>query len=53
MKFFNNPLATLGEYTLSSFAEIGRVFIFSVTGIKNCFAPPFYFREIFNQLLAV
>jgi phospholipid/cholesterol/gamma-HCH transport system permease protein len=47
------PLATLGEYALATLSEIGRVSIFSATGVSNCFAPPFYFREIFRQIIAV
>ncbi|MDR0555781.1 MAG: ABC transporter permease [Holosporaceae bacterium] len=46
-------LATLGRYTLATLNEIGKVFIFSVQGLKNCFVPPFYFREIISQLVIV
>ncbi|MDR0631961.1 MAG: ABC transporter permease [Holosporaceae bacterium] len=46
-------LATLGEYTLATLNETGRVFIFAAKGVKNCFTPPFYFREIFHQIMVV
>jgi phospholipid/cholesterol/gamma-HCH transport system permease protein len=53
MKFVDSPLSTLGEYTISSLIEIGRVFIFTLKGIKSCFIPPFYFREIFHQTVSI
>jgi phospholipid/cholesterol/gamma-HCH transport system permease protein len=46
-------LATLGEYALATFGEIGRVFLFFATGVRSCFAPPFYFREIARQIVAI
>ncbi|MDR2723906.1 MAG: ABC transporter permease [Holosporaceae bacterium] len=47
------PLATLGKYTLAFLNEIGRVSLFTANGVKNCFIPPFYFKEIFHQLMVV
>jgi phospholipid/cholesterol/gamma-HCH transport system permease protein len=49
----HKSLATLGEYTLATLNEVGRVSIFALNGIKNCFLPPFYFQEIFRQMMAV
>ncbi|MDR1982806.1 MAG: ABC transporter permease [Holosporaceae bacterium] len=47
------PLATLGKYTLATLNEIGKVSVFAVHGIKNCFIPPFYFKEILHQIMVV
>ncbi|MDR1551192.1 MAG: ABC transporter permease [Holosporaceae bacterium] len=49
----HNPLATLGKYTLATLYEVGSVFLFSLKGLKSCFAPPLYLREIFRQMLVV
>ncbi|MDR2646346.1 MAG: ABC transporter permease [Holosporaceae bacterium] len=49
----HRSLATLGEYTLATLNEIGRVSLFATNGIRSCFIPPFYFREIFRQLMVV
>ncbi len=46
-------LATLGRYSLNSLQEIGRVFIFACTGLRCCFAPPFFLREIIHQLISI
>lgn len=42
-------ITTLGEYTLATLREIGKVSIFMFRGIKSCFCPPFFWREIFKQ----
>ncbi|MDR3187521.1 MAG: ABC transporter permease [Holosporaceae bacterium] len=47
------PMATLGSYALASLQEIGMISIFAVRGIKSCFLPPFFWREIFRQLMAL
>ncbi len=46
-------IATLGEYTLASLSEIGRVFIFISRGARSCFLPPFFFKETFRQMIAI
>ncbi|MDR2107676.1 MAG: ABC transporter permease [Holosporaceae bacterium] len=46
-------LATLGRYTVATLAEVGHVFIFSVKGLRSCFIPPFYFREIIRQMKVI
>jgi len=43
-------VATLGEYTLATLREVGRVSIFAAKGMASCFIPPFYLKEIFRQL---
>ncbi|MDR0968215.1 MAG: ABC transporter permease [Holosporaceae bacterium] len=46
-------LATLGKYALATLGEIGQVSIFAANGVRNCFAPPFYFKEIARQMVAI
>jgi phospholipid/cholesterol/gamma-HCH transport system permease protein len=48
-----NPLAVLGRCTLVTLGEVGRVSVFAANGVINCFAPPFYFRETFRQMMIV
>lgn len=48
-----NAIATLGRYSLYGLREIGRSFIFAVVAIKSCFTPPFFFKEILKQLMAI
>lgn len=40
------PIRTLGQYSLATLQEIGKITIFTATGLKSCFVPPFYWREI-------
>lgn len=42
-------ITTLGEYTLATLREIGKTSIFMFKGIKSCFCPPFFFKEILKQ----
>lgn len=42
-------ITTLGEYTLATLREIGKTSIFMFKGIKGCFCPPFFFKEILKQ----
>jgi phospholipid/cholesterol/gamma-HCH transport system permease protein len=53
VKFLSKPLVALGECTVSALVEIGRVFIFSGNGIRSCFVSPFYFKEIFHQIITI
>ncbi|MDR0677325.1 MAG: ABC transporter permease [Holosporaceae bacterium] len=48
-----NPLSTLGKYTLNVLSEIGNVSIFAATGVRHCFLPTFYWREILRQIMIV
>jgi phospholipid/cholesterol/gamma-HCH transport system permease protein len=45
--------AILGKYVITFLQEIGKVSIFMTTGIKSCFAPPFFFREILHQMITI
>jgi phospholipid/cholesterol/gamma-HCH transport system permease protein len=46
-------IATLGEYTLASLREIGSVSLFVARGVKSCFFPPFFSREILRHVVAI
>ena len=46
-------IATLGKYSLATVQEIGKISMFSARGFKSCFAPPFYFREIWRHMVVV
>jgi phospholipid/cholesterol/gamma-HCH transport system permease protein len=46
-------MAVLGRYTLFSLHEIGKASIFAFNGIKNCFLPPFFFRETLRQMMVM
>ncbi len=47
------PIATLGKYTLASLQEIGKVSIFTFRGVQSCFSPPFFFKEIFRNMMEI
>ena len=47
------PITTLGEYTLATFQELGSMTIFALKGLKSCFTPPFFFKEIFRQMISI
>ncbi len=46
-------ITTLGEYSLAVLEEIGSITVFAIRGIKSCFTPPFFFKEIFRQMMAI
>lgn len=46
-------IATLGECALASLREIGRISVFVANGVKCCFAPPFYFKEICRHIISI
>jgi phospholipid/cholesterol/gamma-HCH transport system permease protein len=46
-------VAVLGKYTLTTLQEIGLAFIFIIKGVKGCFMPPFFFKEIIRQMIAI
>ncbi|MBE6447513.1 MAG: ABC transporter permease [Alphaproteobacteria bacterium] len=48
-----NVLATLGKYSLATLREIGSVSIFAIRGLISCFTPPFYFKEIWRNIVVV
>ena len=47
------PITMLGRYSLATLQEIGSVTIFAFKGLKSCFTPPFFFKEIFRQMRAI
>jgi len=47
------PLARLGRFTLDLIGGLGRVVIFAGQVISHILRPPFYGRELLNQLLAI
>lgn len=47
------PIRTLGQYSLATLQEIGKITIFTATGLKSCFVPPFYWREIWRQVVEI
>lgn len=46
-------ITTLGHYTLETLRELGRISIFAARGFGCCFSAPFFFREIFRQIMAI
>lgn len=46
-------MATLGEYTLATLQEIGKMAVFTVRGIKSCFIPPYFFKETFRNTVSI
>lgn len=46
-------LAALGRYTLASLQGIGSFALFVANGVRGCFTPPFYFKEIWRQMVAI
>ncbi|MDR1334832.1 MAG: ABC transporter permease [Holosporaceae bacterium] len=48
-----NLVASVGVYTLSALQGIGKITFFAASGIKSCFAPPFYFRSTINQIIVI
>jgi phospholipid/cholesterol/gamma-HCH transport system permease protein len=49
----SNPLATVGAVFLSFLAQAGKLAIFTGNGVRHCFAPPFYFRLVWRQMLSI
>nr|WP_202899339.1 ABC transporter permease [Kordiimonas gwangyangensis] len=45
-----NPLALVGQITLSALAEIGRLSRFAGTAIYSIFMPPMYWRHVLQQM---
>jgi phospholipid/cholesterol/gamma-HCH transport system permease protein len=47
------PLAVLGRVVLAALAEIGRMAIFAGRSVVHLVRPPFYLRELGQQLIAI
>ncbi len=48
-----NPLAIVGRIFLDFLASVGRLTQFAGQGLRHCFAPPFYGRLIFKQMMTI
>jgi phospholipid/cholesterol/gamma-HCH transport system permease protein len=48
-----NFVANIGAATLAYLAKIGHIFSFIGTAVMHCFAPPFYPRLIFKQIIQI
>jgi phospholipid/cholesterol/gamma-HCH transport system permease protein len=46
-------LATLGSFVLSMFAEVGRLALFTRDAVFRGLLPPWYFRQVFDQILRI
>ncbi|MDX1717127.1 MAG: ABC transporter permease, partial [Anderseniella sp.] len=46
-------LATLGSFVLSMFAEVGRLALFTRDAVFRGLLPPWYFRQVFEQILRI
>lgn len=47
------PVASVGRAVLALLAAIGRVAIFSASGVSHIFRPPFYFKEFFHAVVHI
>ena len=50
---FLSFLALLGRVFLGFLAASGHLALFTIAGVQNCFAPPWYFRLIGRQMLQI
>src|SRR5260221_5447246 len=48
-----NPLAIIGRVFLDFLSAIGRLSLFTASGVSHCLRPPFYWRLIGKQMLAI
>ncbi len=46
-------LATIGSFVLSMFAEVGRVALFARDAVIRGLLPPWYFRQLFDQIVRI
>jgi phospholipid/cholesterol/gamma-HCH transport system permease protein len=46
-------LATLGSFVLSMFAEVGRLSLFTRDAVLRGLLPPWYFRQVLEQILRI
>lgn len=46
-------IAVLGRYTLASLQEIGQISLFITRGVRSCFTPPFYLREVWRHIISI
>ena len=48
-----NPLAVIGHVILATFAEIGRLSRFTWTAVSHAVRPPFFWRQLLQQMLRI
>lgn len=48
-----SPLAAIGRVTLSTLAMVGAITIYAAKAISHILRPPFYPRELFQQLIQI
>lgn len=48
-----NPLASIGQTLITFLAATGRLSMFTWSGLRACFAPPFYPRLILRQVIDI
>ncbi|MGV6889069.1 MlaE family ABC transporter permease [Rhodophyticola sp. SM2404] len=53
MNLVLSPVAAIGRSTLAMLAAIGRIAIYCGQTLSHLFRPPFYFREIWGQIVQI
>lgn len=48
-----NFLQTIGRVFLSFLGTAGRLSMFTLSGVRHCFQPPFYFRIVGKQMIEI
>jgi phospholipid/cholesterol/gamma-HCH transport system permease protein len=48
-----NPLAIIGRVFLDFLEGIGRLALFTASGVSHCLRPPFYWRLIGRQMMSI
>ena len=48
-----NPLALIGRTFIDFLASAGRLTLFACSAVSHCFRPPFFFSQIFRQMLDI
>jgi phospholipid/cholesterol/gamma-HCH transport system permease protein len=48
-----NPLAIIGRVFLDFLEGIGRLALFTLSGVSHCIRPPFYWRLIARQMMSI
>ena len=46
-------LATFGAFALSMLAEVGRLALFTRDAVLRGLMPPWYFRQVWDQILRI
>ena len=48
-----NPLRPIGHAFLAFLATAGRLTLFTIEGVRHCFLPPFYGRQLLRQVIEI